>query len=77
MCSRGVPEFVRGADLRRTRGLIAGPWRRDGRMVAARQSPGNARHARDYYDLALEDGGVYRLLCDLGSSEWYVDGIYD
>ena len=33
--------------------------------------------ARDYYDVALEDGGVYRLLCDLRSGEWYVDGIYD
>ena len=33
--------------------------------------------ARDYYDVALEDGGVYRLLRDLRSGEWYVDGIYD
>jgi protein ImuB len=34
-------------------------------------------HARDYYDLALADGGVYRIYCDLHSGQWFVDGIYD
>jgi protein ImuB len=36
-----------------------------------------ANHARDYYDLALADGGVYRIYCDLISGQWFVDGIYD
>ncbi len=36
-----------------------------------------ALHARDYYDLALADGGVYRIYCDLISGQWFVDGIYD
>lgn len=83
LCTRDdAPEFVRGADFGGRVVSCAGPWR----IAAApahldhgggdnlRQAPGAAR---DYYDVALEDGGVYRLLCDLRSREWYVDGIYD
>jgi protein ImuB len=85
LCARGsAPEFVRGADFGGRVVSCAGPWR-----IAAAASPAghtdndgrNYRKApgatRDYYDVALEDGGVYRLLCDLHSGEWYVDGIYD
>lgn len=82
LCTRGgALEFVRGADFGGRVVSCAGPWR----IAAAashidhddrghREAPGTAR---DYYDVALEDGGVYRLLCDLRSGEWYVDGIYD
>ena len=83
LCTRGdAPEFVRGADFGGRVVSCAGPWR-----IAAAPSHidngGGDNHqgapgaARDYYDVALEDGGVYRLLCDLRSGEWYVDGIYD
>jgi hypothetical protein len=34
-------------------------------------------YARDYYELSLADGGVYRVYCDLYSGKWFVDGIYD
>jgi protein ImuB len=40
----------------------------------------NRRHGmprRDYYELALADGGVYRVFCDLDSERWFVDGMYD
>jgi len=84
LCSRGgALEFVRGADFGGRVVSCAGPWR----IAAAQSHPGAdggnddrpmaPGAARDYYDAALEDGGVYRLLCDLGSGEWYVDGIYD
>jgi hypothetical protein len=87
LCSRGgALEFVRGADFGGRVVSCAGPWR----IAAAQAHPGAGGGnngdddrakmpgaARDYYDAALEDGGVYRLLCDLGSGEWYVDGIYD
>jgi hypothetical protein len=33
--------------------------------------------ARDYYELALEDGGVYRVFLDLNSQKWFLDGAYD
>ncbi len=37
----------------------------------------NGNFRRDYYELALADGGVYRVFCDLNSAQWFVDGIYD
>jgi hypothetical protein len=61
----------------------AGPWRiadaaafdtAAGASIGDKGTPGPAR---DYYDAALEDGGVYRIFRDLKSGEWYVDGIYD
>ncbi len=82
LCTRGgAPEFVRGEGCGGRVVSCAGPWR----IAAAAAFPtgGHDNHqgapgaARDYYDAALEDGGVYRLLCDLRSGEWYIDGIYD
>jgi protein ImuB len=32
---------------------------------------------RDYYELALDDGGVYRVFRDIATEQWFVDGIYD
>jgi len=32
---------------------------------------------RDYYELALEDGGVYRVFRDATSHKWFLDGAYD
>jgi hypothetical protein len=146
MCSREIPEFVRGENLGARVISIAGPWRRDGewwlgctadenphtnsannnsaphrglelhdgrmfgahpRQVSAENlkalssltpapSPvahrngaaGHNEHAgmngtgkcgfiRDYYELALEDGGVYRVFRDLNSHKWFLDGTYD
>jgi len=80
---RGAPQFVRGDGFGGRVVSCAGPWRiidaaafdrTVGISGGERNAPGGAR---DYYDAALEDGGVYRLFCDLSSGEWYVDGIYD
>ncbi|MFI5317258.1 MAG: hypothetical protein ACHQ6T_16275 [Myxococcota bacterium] len=49
----------------------AGPWRLFGEWW------GESRFARDYWDVELSDGGVYRLYHDLASDSWYADGIYD
>ena len=38
---------------------------------------GELPFARDYYDLALADGGVYRMYHDLHGEKWFVDGVYD
>jgi len=141
MCSREIPEFVRGENLGARVISIAGPWRRDGewwlgctvdvdtdssdkktsapqrglelhdgrmfgahpRQVSAENlktlssltpAPSPTPHLngaaktemngadkcgfiRDYYELALEDGGVYRVFRDLNSHKWYLDGTYD
>jgi protein ImuB len=49
----------------------AGPWRFFGEWW------GDAPFARDYWDVELSDGGVYRLYHDLAHGGWFVDGIYD
>jgi hypothetical protein len=33
--------------------------------------------ARDYWDVELAAGGLYRIYRDRASGEWYADGIYD
>lgn len=40
-------------------------------------SHGFAGFRRDYYELALADGGIYRVFRDLNSQKWFVDGMYD
>jgi len=72
MISRGMPEFVRGTNLGGRVISLAGPWRRDGEWWRDRNG-----FARDYYELALDDGGVYRAFRDLTTERWYVDGVYD
>jgi protein ImuB len=32
---------------------------------------------RDYYELALDDGGVYRVFRSVRTEQWFVDGVYD
>ncbi len=32
---------------------------------------------RDYWDVELSDGGVYRIYLDRKTGDWYADGIYD
>ncbi|MGO9686177.1 MAG: hypothetical protein ACLPTZ_27000 [Beijerinckiaceae bacterium] len=72
MISRGMPEFVRGSNLGGRVVELAGPWRRDGEWWHARDG-----FTREYYELALDDGGIYRTFHDLNSERWYIDGVYD
>jgi len=78
MSVRGIPEFVRGPRLGARVISIAGPWRRDGEWW--RNGDGES-HApalcRDYYELELDDGCVYRAFRDPRSDRWFVDGVYD
>jgi protein ImuB len=69
--TRDEPSYVRGHGMAGRVVGAAGPWR-----VAAewwRERPCD----RDYYDLELTDGGVYRCFRDLGTGRWFVDGVYD
>jgi protein ImuB len=113
MCSRGIPDFVRGQSVCARVVSIAGPWRRqgewwrngrdhkenltldpfptrEGESPPSRVEKGDGglgflpRHvldegtfARDYYDIALADGGVYRMFRELRSGQWFLDGTYD
>lgn len=60
---------LEGQSLRIER--AAGPWRLFGEWW------GDGRFARDYFDVELSDGGVYRLYENLDESRWFIDGLYD
>ncbi len=85
ICIRNSPEFVRGAGICARVVSSAGPWRRQGEWWAATQSTADPAmtnsaslaYQRDYYELALADGAVYRIYLDLSSGRWFADGIYD
>jgi len=32
---------------------------------------------RDYWDVELSDGGLYRIYRDRAGSAWFADGVYD
>ncbi|MFQ5699042.1 MAG: hypothetical protein ACE5IL_12245 [Myxococcota bacterium] len=49
----------------------AGPWRLFGEWW------GERCYARDYYDVELSDGGLYRIYRGLDDGGWWMDGIYD
>ncbi len=49
----------------------AGPWRVRGEWWTAEP------YAREYYDVELSDGGVYRIYRDARSGRWSADGVYD
>jgi len=68
---RDAPGFVRGSGFGGRVVGAAGPWR----VVTEWWSAATA--ARDYYDLELTDGGIYRCYRDLRSGGWFVDGVYD
>jgi protein ImuB len=87
LCTRATPKFVRGKNLCARVISCAGPWRYQGEWWAeslrsepastAWQASAPTPYARDYYEVALADGGVYRIFRDRLSARWYVDGVYD
>jgi protein ImuB len=85
----GRPERV-ATDRRGLEGgrveACAGPWRTSGdwwRVQDARvQRALDGAHAqvgwdRDEWDVALADGGIYRIYRDCSRNRWFVDGIVD
>jgi protein ImuB len=68
---RERPTFVRGPGLGGRVVGVAGPWRVQSGWWT------DAPCARDYFDLELSDGGLYRCYRELGPGDWWVDGVYD
>jgi hypothetical protein len=77
VCDRGRPDFIQGggngsgAPLHGRIVVCAGPWRLQGEWW--REGP----LARDYYDVEVSDGCVYRIYRDHVSGRWYAHGTYD
>jgi protein ImuB len=51
--------------------VASGPWRLEEEWWQEQPV------TRDYWDVELHDGGLYRLYRERSSGEWFVDGIYD
>ena len=68
--AEGLPVSVDLSGAQRVRER-AGPWRLFGEWW------GEDCFARDYFDVELSDGGLYRLYHDLRADRWFVDGKYD
>lgn len=76
---RGRLDFVRPSEngarsVPRCQGRVvmsAGPWRVQGEWWK------DESYHRDYYDVQLSDGGVYRLFYEPAQAKWFVDGYYD
>jgi len=85
---RGRPVTVR-TDRQNLQGgavrMCAGPWRTTGEWWKSPGTPpteldklrGRAGWNRDEWDVALHDGGIYRLFVDRDTGRWFVDGILD
>jgi protein ImuB len=77
-CDRGRLDFVRPVRAEREiscNGRVvtfAGPCRLQGEWWRA-----EGGFNRDYYDVQLSDGGIYRLFFDRRQQQWFVDGVYD
>jgi protein ImuB len=69
--SGGEPDLVRGRGVGGRVVALAGPWRLAGEWWTEHG------FARDYYDMSLSDGGVYRVYRDRRSGRWFMDGEYD
>jgi len=65
----GQPVHVQAEGVRGHVVSSAGPWRTSGDWWTA--DP----WARDEWDVAISDGGIYRIYCEQG--RWFVEGCYD
>ncbi len=69
--SGGRLAYVRGPGFGGRVVHLAGPWRVCGEWWTS--DP----YARDYYDVELTDGGLYRIYREGGDRRWRADGMYD
>jgi hypothetical protein len=54
---------------------VAGPWRVDEAWWAEALDTGGHPLAHDAYDVLLDDGNLWRIVCERG--RWFCCGTYD
>jgi protein ImuB len=69
--SGAVPKNVAASGIHGQVIRSAGPWKTSGEWWAA------TRWSREEWDIALDDGALYRIYLDVPTHEWYVHGVYD
>ena len=67
----GHPAHVYADGIRGSVVSFAGPWRTSGDWWRA------DAWGRDEWDVALQDGALYRLYCEHATGRWFVEGSYD
>jgi len=55
----------------------AGPWKTSGEWWLGEGRAGQAGWDRDEWDVALSDGGAYRVFLDRATRRWFIDAILD
>jgi protein ImuB len=66
-----APKAITAAGIKGTVLRCAGPWKTSGEWWAS------TSWTREEWDVALDDGGLYRIYCELPARAWYVHGVYD
>ena len=68
---RSAPRRVLAHGVRGKVLQSAGPWKTSGEWWAA------TAWTREEWDVALDDGALYRIYLQPKTEEWYVGGVYD
>lgn len=66
-----APRKVLASGVRGTVLRSAGPWKTSGEWWTS------TAWNREEWDVALDDGALYRIYCETPQCEWYVHGVYD
>jgi protein ImuB len=66
-----APKEVLAAGVKGTVMRSAGPWKTSGEWWA------DTAWSRDEWDVALDDGGLYRIYQEAQTRGWFVQGVYD
>jgi protein ImuB len=66
-----APYYVRATGVRGSVLKAAGPWKTSGEWWAT------TAWVREEWDVALEDGALYRIYLQPQTESWYVAGVYD
>ena len=80
--ARGGPSSIRPMSLKTTAPDAAPPIAGSVRVAAGPWSLeegwwSDAPADRDYWDVELSDGGLYRIYRERAAGAWFADGVYD
>ncbi len=66
-----APKKVFASCVKGTVVRAAGPWKTSGEWWTV------TAWNREEWDVALDDGALYRIYREMPASDWYVHGVYD
>lgn len=66
-----VPKAIAAAGVKGSVLRCAGPWKTSGEWWAS------SAWTREEWDVALDDGALYRIYYEIPAREWYVHAVYD